>query len=290
MSIHDRDYYREEKDERFRFGSLGPRPLLIGAAVLGFLVQMGVENAGYFHFLRSHFYLSLRHVLAGEIWQPFTYMLLHVDPMHLFMNMLGLYFFGSVVEQFLAKGGVIRLYLLGGLGGAAGCLLWSAAGLPGGSRPVIGASGAVTAILAWAALRAPKTPFLLFFFLPVPLWVLGAGYVGMDVFAAVRGGGGDVAVQAHLGGAVVGALLYLKPWERGRRGRRAAATAVPRGIPSVPVPDYPPQELLRDPREEERVDALLDRIHASGIESLTEEEREFLKTVSRRYGRTPRGG
>ena len=278
MSIHDRDYYREGHGPGWSLAFLAPKWILIGVTAGAFVVQAAVENGrgpeGEMFLLR-HVALSLQGILRGELWQPVTYLLLHRGLGHLFWNMLGLWVFASVLEDRLLPAEQWRLYLLGGLGGAAGHLAWGAAGLPGGHLPVIGASGAVTAVLVLASLRAPRAPVLLLF-VPVPLWVVGALFVGKDLVEALAGTAGEVAVQAHLGGAAAGALLHL--WARRRRGRPAAARVsrrerIAEDDALAPSPDP----------EDSRVDALLERIHASGIGSLNEEEREFLKRASERY-------
>jgi len=144
------------------------------------------------------------------------------------------------------------------------------------------------AFLVHAAFREPRRSYLLFFMLPVPLYLLAALFVGMDVLRTLTDSGGGVAVQAHVGGALVGALWHRVAWPRRRRGAGPGRSAV---RPSILRSDLPPDLLPPAPdrsarAEGERVDALLDRIHAEGIQSLTEEEREFLNRVSRRL----RGG
>lgn len=288
MSIHDREWYREEEGSSLRLGSLPARWVLIGGTFVAYLLQAAFENAGVRNgvFIRDHLALSLEAFAGGEVWQAVTYGLLHGDAGHLFWNLLGLFFFASVAETALSRGGLYRLYLGGLLGGAAGHLLWSLAAGSGGVR-VVGASGAVVAVLVFAALRAPRTPFLLFFVLPVPLALLAAFYVGWDLLQAVGGGGGGVAVQAHLGGAAAGALFHFRPWRRWGRPRRPAPAraAAPREkFPAMPPPDFLPEDLHAPSEgEDSRVDALLERIHADGIGSLSEEEREFLNRVSRRW-------
>ena len=282
MSAGERDYWRETESGGGWLSDLPARALVIGITVVAYLIQAAVENAGpgSERFVREHLALSLDGILRLELWQLLTHALLHGDVSHLFWNMVSLYGFGSIAESVATRGEFHRLYVLAALGGGAGWLAWAAAGLEPGWMPAVGASGAVTGILVLAALRAPKAKILLFFFLPVSIWLLALVYVGGDVATALSGDTGGVAVSAHLGGAATAVLFQFRPWEGLRRRRRAGAR------PSVLRRDLPPDLLAPPPaREEEesrRVDALLERIHAEGIGSLSGEEREFLNEVSRR--------
>jgi membrane associated rhomboid family serine protease len=277
LSVDDRDYWRGRPEPAWTLGRLTPRWVLIGSVTLAFLVQNAVANAGPApaDFLWREFPLSVEGLREGRLWQPITYLLLHVDFMHLFWNMLGLLFFASVLESRVSPSSVYGLFLAGGLAGAAGHVAWCLAGFDSTAHPVAGASGAVTALLVAGALRAPGAPFLMFLVLPVPLWVLGVVYLSRDVLAAVTDSAGDVAVQAHIGGAVAGAILTWRPW-RAWSGRTASA-------PRHARPERDAAREREDAAVDARVDALLARIHAEGIGSLDEEEREFLRRASERY-------
>jgi membrane associated rhomboid family serine protease len=78
----------------------------------------------------------------GEWWRVFTAAFLHIGPIHLAMNMLGLLIFGSELERQLGRGRFLALYLLSALGGAAAIQLF------GDPRvPVAGASTAIYGLL-----------------------------------------------------------------------------------------------------------------------------------------------
>ena len=62
---------------------------------------------------------------------------LHYGPLHLALNMVSLYFAGSILEQVIGRWRFLLLYLVSGLAGAAGALLWSPNAL------TAGASGAI---------------------------------------------------------------------------------------------------------------------------------------------------
>src|SRR5919108_3489668 len=86
---------------------------------------------------------SLR-VLMRRPWTPFTYMFLHGDFLHLFLNMLGLFFFGPPLEARWGSAEFLKYYLLCGLGGAA---LYFVLSPMGPAAAVVGASGAVFGII-----------------------------------------------------------------------------------------------------------------------------------------------
>src|SRR5437879_27394 len=77
----------------------------------------------------------------GDYWRLITAAFLHYGPFHLLMNMFVLYWFGSLLEERIGSGKFLMLYLVSGLAGSAGALLWSPL------VPTVGASGAIFGIL-----------------------------------------------------------------------------------------------------------------------------------------------
>ena len=59
----------------------------------------------------------------GDWWRLITAAFLHYGPFHLILNMLGLYWFGSLLEQRIGSGRFLLIYLVSGLAGSAGALL-----------------------------------------------------------------------------------------------------------------------------------------------------------------------
>lgn len=288
MSIEDRDWIRETQPRGWGLGGLSPKAVLIGITTVAYIVQAAVENSSVAGelFVQSRLALSLAGVRRGDVWQPLTYLLLHAGLGHLFWNMFALYAFGSILEDLVARRSFWVHYVVGGAAGAVAHLGWVLAKLPGHNAVVVGASGAVMAVLVAAALRAPRAPIrLLLIPVPMPLWLLGAIYVALNIVGAIQQWvsrqEGGISVQAHLGGAAAAVLLFVIPripWRRPAAPRRSRKETVEGRNVLVPA--------LRDAddtAEEARMDALLERIHASGIGSLTEEERDFLKRVSERY-------
>ena len=177
---------------------------------------------------------------AFEWWQPVTYLFVHDSGSlwHLAGNMIFLWAFGSAVEGRMRHGGFLAFYLLGGI--AAGLVQIYQSG-----APVIGASGAVSAVTGAFIVLFPRARVSVLFLIsviPVPAMLLVALYFMMDLFGAMGAGRGGVGYLAHITGTVYGMtvtlaligvgaikrtdmdLLYLlRQWKR-RREMRAALT------------------------------------------------------------------
>lgn len=147
-----------------------------------------------------------------------TYQFSHASLMHLFSNMIFLVFLGMAIETQLGGLALLLVYLAGGVAGGVLFLLMN----PQGVTPMVGASGSVSALLAFYALFEsrwriryyyfvfPMTGQYGFIYLPVlliwPLFLV-ADFVGL--LSAPEGLMGGVAYAAHVGGAIFGAALAL---------------------------------------------------------------------------------
>lgn len=190
-----------------------------------------VERWGYFSLDRA--------VYAGQIWRFFTFQFLHASLLHLIGNMLGLYFFGPIVESHFGPRRYLAFYLLCGLAGALSYVLLAFSHViriePW--EPLVGASAGIFGLLVAAAMIAPDVQVFYYVF-PVTIRMLaifGIVLAAYAVFASVEqlNSGGEAA---HLGGGVLGFLLiknqhWLNPFERRRplagvgAGRRRRARA-----------------------------------------------------------------
>ena len=143
--------------------------------------------------------------LAGALWQPFTYMFLHGGLLHLFLNMLWLFFFGKDVERALGTRAFLRFYLTCG---AVGVLATFIPAMLWGGASVTGASGAVMGVLVAFAVINPEREFFLF---PIPMPINARALVliviAMNVLLAFQPG--NTSVATHFGGMAVG-FLYMK--------------------------------------------------------------------------------
>jgi membrane associated rhomboid family serine protease len=140
----------------------------------------------------------------------FTSMFWHGGWMHLLGNMLYLWVFGDRVEDRLGHARFLFFYLLAGA--LAG--LTQVALDPYSRLPTVGASGAIAAVLGGYFVAFPRAKVVTWpiFFIPIPafiylaLWFAAQLLDGLGSLGDTSQGGG-VAVWAHIGGFVAGAIL-----------------------------------------------------------------------------------
>ncbi|MEX1143849.1 MAG: rhomboid family intramembrane serine protease [Acidimicrobiia bacterium] len=154
-----------------------------------------------------------------------TSMFLHGSVAHLFGNMLFLWVFGNNVEERAGWWRYLLLYLVGGAVATAAHVAVS----PNSTIPIIGASGAIAAVVGayfvlWPSARIKTVIVILPVFLRkvMALWLLVA-WLGQNFLLV--GGNSGVAWAAHVGGFAFGALVGL--WWRAQDRRREAAPSFP---------------------------------------------------------------
>ncbi len=144
-----------------------------------------------------------------------TYAFLHTDGLHLASNMLFLWVFGDNVEDALGHARFLFFYLACA---AAGALLHGLV-MPMSQGPLIGASGAVSGVVAAYVLLHPKVRIwvLVLFRLPLPLpaWIPLLLWIGQQFVMLALDGEGGVSWAAHVGGILTGSLLVLVLRRRG---------------------------------------------------------------------------
>jgi membrane associated rhomboid family serine protease len=226
----------------------------------------------------------------GEIilrpWGPITYMFLHGDLWHLLSNMLVLFFFGPPLEGRWGSREFLRFYFVCGVGGVALSFLF---------QPdwVVGASAAMFGLMLAFAMSWPTAPIYVWGIFPVQArYLVGFLFVITLLSAAQGAAGSSVAHFAHLGGFLSG-FLYLKAdWRPGRRASKEAPRSTPRRRRLAIVPrdengnEHPGvqgRRIREDAALYDRVDAVLDKISAKGMSSLTPDELRLLDEVSKRH-------
>lgn len=138
----------------------------------------------------------------GRLWQLLTYGFVHSSESlwHIGMNLFGLWMFGRLVAPMLGGRRFLVFYL-----SAIVCAgLVQAFVQP--ESTVLGASGGVTAVVLLCATLFPRLQVLLFFAIPMDLWMFALLFVLLDAYG-LYSGAGRVAYAAHLGGAAFG-LAY----------------------------------------------------------------------------------
>jgi membrane associated rhomboid family serine protease len=143
----------------------------------------------------------------GALWQPLTYMFVHDGLSHLLVNMLGLLFFGTAVEKELGTKEFLLYYLLTGfLGGAFSLAVYI---LSGTATVLVGASGAIFAVLLAFATLQPTAQILIWGIIPVRAPILVLGYAAIELAAEIFGRADGVAHLTHLAGLGFGWLYFL---------------------------------------------------------------------------------
>ena len=240
-------------------------------------------------FLTDWFAFSADHFKALKVWTVFSYAFLHstTTMMHILGNMLGLFFIGRRLEPLLGKQQFFLLYCSGAVVGA---FIYLAVHF-NGSNPVVGASAAVFALVAFFCLRFPEqsVTLLVFFIIPLtikPKWLFW-GLLGYTVFSLLSSelpGNAHVAHSAHLGGFLVG-VLYFRYIYNGHPTFTAAHTR-----PSIELPEWFKRRKKINVRNsyrvnrtmtgnadlQQEVDRILDKINASGFGALNDAEKMTL--------------
>lgn len=227
--------------------------------------------------------------LLTHFWTPITYMFYHEKFFHVLFNMLMLFWFGKIFSAYFSDKKMLSLYIFGGLMGVALYILaynifpyYQAAAY---YSMLMGASGSVMAIIVALAVKAPNMELRLLLLGRVELKWIAIVSVLISFFGVTsENGGGEMA---HLGGAL-GGYLFAFFDNKGRDITNFISSSIgfvgnifnPK--PKVKRNIYHAQKMSPDEynqtkaRNEQEVDRILDKIKASGYESLTAEEKRKL--------------
>jgi len=235
--------------------------------------------------------------IITQPWSIITYMFLHEGILHILFNMLFLYWFGLLVQEFIGSRKLANLYILGGISGALlYVIMYNFAPFFMEQRDIalmLGASAGVYAVVVGAATLSPNTTFNLILLGPVRIKYIAIFYV-VIAFANSTGSnaGGELA---HLGGAALG-YFYITLLRKGTDlGKPVQAV----GLffeklfstrPNVKVtyrkknPPYRSEPLKKEDKKtnagnattQEEIDKILDKIAEKGYDSLSKEEKRKL--------------
>ncbi len=260
-----------------------PEPLIIGGE--RFTERPLLEAIG--HFSTGKAFTDL------QIWRLLTFQFLHANWVHLAFNMLGLWFIGGLVEEYLGRRRYLVFYLLSG---AAGAIMYLALNLLGffvlnslspsmSGRipallfddvytPLVGASAGVFGVLLAAARIAPRQMVEVAFIVPMRLATAVYLFLLLAVINLLAGGSNAGGDAAHVGGALAGAYLIRNP-----QILREFVSRLPRrGFLRARGKGTTPQSDASGDRTgiEAQLDRILDKVDHDGTESLTPDERRLL--------------
>jgi membrane associated rhomboid family serine protease len=271
MGLYDRDYTRANFQSRFSnapqmrmvFPQLTPmvkRLLIINIVV--FLTAIIIRPLGVL--IYKWFQLDPTSPLrALQVWRLVTYQFLH-DPhniFHIVFNMLGLYFLGPTLERYWGSRRFLPFYIGCGVAGGLFYLLLVAVNfLP--AMPLIGASGAILGMLAACAILFPNfVVFILLF--PIPIRVAAVVFTVIYFFFVITKGenaGGDAA---HLAGMATGAIYVFSQSWRAKLRLKIQSSRLQKKIAA-------------ERNLQAELDRILQKVHDSGIHSLTTKEKKIL--------------
>ncbi len=227
-------------------------------------------------------------------WTYFTYAFFHEDIFHLLFNMLFLYSFGKLVNEYLGSNRVLSIYILGALfGGAFYVLCYNLIPyfVPKASYSILlGASASVFAIVMAAATLLPDYSFNFMFIGQIKIKYIAAFYLVLSFISTVGlNAGGNLA---HLGGGLLGYLFITQLRKGNDLGKPVYAVASFVSKLFSPKPklrvtyrnnEYKSQPNTSNPSSSlVDVDDILDKISKSGYESLTKEEKQRLFEASQK--------
>ncbi|QHT67812.1 rhomboid family intramembrane serine protease [Rhodocytophaga rosea] len=256
--------------------------------------------AGWYVYVERNLMLPANlSVFITRPWTLITYFFSHENIFHILSNMLFLYWFGKLIEEYLGNRRLINLYLLGGLaGGILYLLIYNL--IPYYNNQIeksvmLGASGAVYAVVVGAATLMPNYTFFMLLLGPVRIKYIAAFFLVLS-FVQLSGDNNAGGQLAHLGGALLG-FIFIKQLKKGTdlgQPLTALAESIKKLFAKKPAMKvtYHKKESNRStvssynqttytPNQDE-IDAILDKISRSGYESLTKEEKQKLFRASQK--------
>ena len=264
----------------------------------------------FFIFLGSHdtywFLLQMLELPSNfetfllQPWSIITYFFVHYDFFHVLLNMLFLFWFGRIIQEFLNSNRVVSLYILGGLaGGLLYMLIYNFVPFFADrvdESMMLGASASVFAIVVGAAVLMPNYTFFLLLIGPVKIKYIAIFYVFMSFIGTTgANAGGEIA---HMGGALIG-WLYISQLKQGNDLGAWIITVMNFGKslfnpqPKIKVTHRsvnrkPTKKATSkkynssSPPPQAELDAILDKISKNGYESLTKDEKQKLFNASKK--------
>jgi len=180
----------------------GSSPIILLIIIANVLFSMkGFDDYAFL----DKYKFQVGRVKGDEKIRMLTSGFLHVDWMHLILNMYVLYAFGNIITSILGNIPFLIIYFGSLLAGSLYTLHYHK------NEPyysAVGASGAVSGVVYCSILLVPDMQLLLFFAIPIPGYVFGVGYLLYSIYG-MKQQLGNVGHAAHLGGAIGGFVLTL---------------------------------------------------------------------------------
>jgi membrane associated rhomboid family serine protease len=169
--------------------------IIVNVLIFEFIFSMPIElKDSIFH----NFSFSTEHQF--ELWRWVASLFLHANASHLFLNMIGLYFFGKALEEYVTPKQWLGIYFISGI---VGNLTFSLVDV----GKVIGASGSVFGLMGATMLLKP-TKMIKRFIIPLPLGIIAIIYTITETLLSFTPLGLETGIAhfAHIGGLITGAI------------------------------------------------------------------------------------
>ena len=278
-------------------------------------LSVGGQNLAYLFFK----YFALQPIMVDAAhktpllapfmpWQLFTYLFMHANFLHIFLNMFALWMFGMELENIWGSKKFLMYYLMCGIGAGLSNLFLSPI-FTSVEAPTIGASGAIYGVLVAFGMMFPNRPIYIYFLFPIKAKYFVAIYMLIEIFSV--GSNTGVAHLAHLGGGLIGFLYILLtdktnissifrfPQGPGipkqRKSTSSSSSNIYRskyyekyntGSETDDVSDadyYVDKEIKSEDKGlQEKIDEILDKISKVGYKSLSDEEKRILFEASKK--------
>ncbi len=281
MGIENRDYLRDEYDDGPGMGrrmtSASIVVKLIAVTVGVFILQLLFANSSGGTSITDWLELSGPDLYQrGQIWRLVTYAFCHgiEDPLHIVFNMLGLYFAGNALLNLIGRREFLWFYLVSAAFSGLFAVLYYT--ITKQNASLVGASGALFAIVCVITMHYPRMVVRLFGVIPIELrWLLPLGLVLPMLFTE------NTSHSGHVGGVVFGFLYFrgsmnLSKWWDQFAGR-VSMKRRNKGRLRIFAPPTAPDANL-----DAQMDPILEKISREGEASLTARERNILIQASRK--------
>lgn len=278
------------KNLKYRFEQFSIAEKIIVLNIVFFIIPFFIQTLLYLFKLPSSTFSSWFHLLPSfsEVlfrpWTLFTYSFLHASFSHILWNMLLLYYASQMYLNLFSEHQFLKNYILGVLVGGLffliGYNLFPV--FEGIYPPLVGASAGVMAVLIFVATYTPNQEIRLLF-INVKLQYIGIALVLIDILQIPYSNAGGRL--AHLGGAFIG-YLYATQLKQGtdigsfldRIWSYFNTLTKPSAVKNMRTVHRTQKTVKRkpSPTNQQKIDAILDKISTSGYESLKQEEKDFL--------------
>jgi membrane associated rhomboid family serine protease len=211
MPLDDRDYMKQPSSPppRRRIWTGGTGGFLQNPVYIIIIINLIIWIGSFINGDKLLYYFGLiPSIFTQHPWTLITAMFTHVDFLHIFGNMITLFFFGQVVYRLVGVKWFLLLYFVAGIIGNA-VYLW----LGDPMSIAIGASGAIYGLTGALVVMMPSMRVSLWMIIPMPLWVFVIIFMGIWSIPAINP---YIGWQAHLGGFIIGLIAGFFFRRRGR--------------------------------------------------------------------------